>query len=211
MLVAVVFKPSPFARRLSETRPFAESTPSDVDIVAGIAGGEEWAADALYDRVQPVVDRSLRRILRSTGPDYDDLVQAAFERIITALSRKPLSEDSDLLAWSAAVTTHVALDALRRKVRERKIFQLELTVSVERPAQLNAEKALEARSEMGRIQRVLGRMKPRAAETLLLHDVLGYELTEVAKMTGASVAAAQSRLVRSRKELLRRANPKGMS
>ncbi len=211
MLVAVVFKPSPFARRLSETRPFAESTPSDVDIVAGIAGGEEWAADALYDRVQPVVDRSLRRILRSTGPDYDDLVQAAFERIITALSRKPLSEDSDLLAWSAAVTTHVALDALRRKVRERKIFQLELPVSVERPAQLNAEKALEARSEMGRIQRVLGRMKPRAAETLLLHDVLGYELTEVAKMTGASVAAAQSRLVRSRKELLRRANPKGMS
>ncbi len=207
----VVLKPSPFARPLSEPGSSPEAVPSDAAIVAGIAAGEEWAADALYDRVQPVVDRSLRRILRSTGPDYDDLVQAAFERIITALSRKPLSEDSDLRAWSAAVATHVALDSLRRKVRERKIFHWELPFPVERPAQLNAEKRLEARSEVGRIQSVLGRMKPRAAETLLLHDVLGYELVEVAKITGVSVSAAQSRLVRSRKELLRRANVKGMS
>jgi RNA polymerase sigma-70 factor (ECF subfamily) len=182
-----------------------------VAIVDGIAAGEEWAADALYTRVHPVVDRCLRRILRSAGPDYDDLVQAAFERIITVLSRKPLRGKCDLRAWSAAVATHVALDTLRRKGLERRLFQGEPDLGSQRPANLSSENRLEARSEVSRLQRVLARMKPKAAETLLLHDVLGYELTEVAAMTGVSVAAAQSRLVRSRKELIRRTNARGMS
>lgn len=193
----------------------------------------EWAAEALYGRVQPVVDQCLRRILRATGPDYDDLMQAAFERIITVLSRKPLGGKCDLRAWSAAVATHVALDSLRRRGRERRLFQWQSDTESSaqfysgqsgrtkqgqvygehQPGQPSAEGRLEARSEVSRIQQILVKMKPGAAQTLLLHDVLGYELTEVAQLTGVSIAAAQSRLVRSRRELLRRARsvaPKGL-
>jgi RNA polymerase sigma factor (sigma-70 family) len=204
-LSAVVFRPIPASRTYSEVAPAPEPGPSDRQIAAGVAAGDEWAADALYDRVHPVVDRSLRRILRSTGPDYDDLVQAAFERIIGALSKTKLDGQCDLRAWSAAVATHVALDSLRRKVLERKLFWSEPLASGERPTHaINAESRLEARSEVARLQGILARMNPHAAETLLLHDVLGYELLDVASMMGVSVAAAQSRLVRSRKELLRR-------
>src|SRR5690606_40913417 len=86
VLAVVVPKPSSLPRPAKpDPDPKAESEvqPSDQAIANGVAEGMEWAADALYGRVQSVVDQSLRRILRSTGPDYDDLLQAAFQRTIT--------------------------------------------------------------------------------------------------------------------------------
>jgi RNA polymerase sigma factor (sigma-70 family) len=208
-VAVVILQPSRLARFLSEPKAVTATEPTDHEIVQGIYNGEERAADALYDRIQPVLDRCMRRILRSTGPDYDDLMQAAFERIIVALSKKPLGSEYDLRAWSAAVATHVALGVLRRRTRERKLFMDAPALASELPGAVHVETRLEARSEVSRLQGVLGRMKPRAAETLLLHDVLGYDLNEVARLTGASVAGAQSRLVRSRKEFLRRSKGKG--
>jgi RNA polymerase sigma-70 factor (ECF subfamily) len=37
--------------------------------------------------------------------------------------------------------------------------------------------------------------------TFLLHDVYGYDLKETSQITGASLSAAQSRLVRGRREI----------
>ena len=47
-------------------------------------------------------------------------------------------------------------------------------------------------------------MSPDRTEALLLHDMLGHELSEIAVLHGISVAAAQSRVLRARKELQQR-------
>ena len=47
-------------------------------------------------------------------------------------------------------------------------------------------------------------MNRTRAEVLVLHEVNGMELTEIAHVLGISVAAAQSRLTRGRRELLQR-------
>jgi RNA polymerase sigma-70 factor (ECF subfamily) len=167
--------------------------------------GEGWAAVDLYDRVQPYVERTLRRVLRYSGAEYEDLMQSSFERIIRVLTERSLGGACDLPTWSSAVAAHVALDALRRRVRERKLFRQEPMIETLRAAETSPERTVEARMDVDRVQRIFGRMKLKHAEAVLLHDVLGHDLAEVSALTGVTVAAAQSRLVRGRKELLRRA------
>jgi RNA polymerase sigma-70 factor, ECF subfamily len=68
----------------------------------------------------------------------------------------------------------------------------------------DAEREAAVRSDLQLVRATLVDMKPQYAETVFLHDVLGHELAEIALMMRVSVAAAQSRLVRGRKELHRR-------
>jgi len=54
------------------------AAPSDDQVVEGLLAGRPWAAEELYDRLHPAVDRALRRVLHSNGDDHDDLVQIVF-------------------------------------------------------------------------------------------------------------------------------------
>ena len=58
-----------------------------------------------------------------------------------------------------------------------------------------------------RVNRALRGLGPKKARVVYLHDVLGYQLEEVATMLGTSVAAAQSRLVRGRREIIETIGP----
>ena len=182
---------------------------SHADILRGVEAGEPWANAALYEALCPVVVRTLQKILRDPAADYDDLVQTTFERIVRTLVQKGAMSVSNLAAWGGAVATHVALDALRVKIRERRLFRREDDAtrseaqhSVVGPS---LERQLDARRRLAWVQEALARMNPEQARTLVLHDVLGHDLAETASITEVSVAAAQKRLSRARQELVRRA------
>lgn len=184
--------------------------PSDEQVVAGLLAGEAWAASLLYDRLQPVVDRALRRVLQSSS-EHDDLVQVVFERIVRTLAERKFAGACSLSTWAVGISAHVGIDALRARVRERAVVGDDRARSSEIAARVstgNLERQLEARAEIAELHEILAVLDPAQAETVLLHDVYGHELSEIASLMGVSVAAAQSRLVRGRKELLRRARPR---
>lgn len=181
---------------------------SDEQVIDGLIAGEGWAAETLYDRLESVVERTLRRILRSKEADYDDLVQITFERVLKSLVARRFSGACSLDTWASAIAGHVGIDALRSRVRERHYFTCDQDGSSTfsgAPSPEDLQRKLEARSDIEQIQSILASMKPEQAQTIVLHDALGHELSEIAVLMGVSVAAAQSRLVRGRKELIRRA------
>jgi RNA polymerase sigma-70 factor, ECF subfamily len=195
-----------------EVRADAEAQAvSDLAIVEGLCAGLEWAADALYERVHGVVEQTLRRVLGAGDQELTDLVQEVFERLIVTLSEeKRLEEASKLRSWAAAVATHVGVDSLRSRVRRRRLFSSHDGWGERLPeAGPSLQSRLEARAEVERVRSVLARMRPARVETLILHDVLGHSLGEIAQITHAGHAAVQSRLIRGRQELARRLNTKG--
>jgi RNA polymerase sigma-70 factor (ECF subfamily) len=185
----------------------AVSEPTDEQIVDAIERGDDRLSGAIYDRLAGIVDGTIFRVLGRREADHDDLVQSAFEQIVLTISRRSYARACSLRAWASTVASHVALNALRSRCRERRVvdrfcdaFDQEQIVS----APCDVEREVGSRREFDRLRAQLAAMDQAKALTVLLHDAHGYDLAEVAVLTECSVAAAQSRLVRGRKELAER-------
>jgi RNA polymerase sigma-70 factor (ECF subfamily) len=153
------------------------------------------------------VDRTLYKVFGRREPDHDDIVQMAFEQVVETLSKQQFAGACSLETWASRVASHVGLSALRSRRRERRWVDRHMDASVAsetRATPQDADRTIEARAKLEQVRAQLVRMKPDQAETLFLHDALGHDLAEIAVMMGVSVAAAQSRLVRGRKDLFKR-------
>ncbi len=177
---------------------------SDAEICAALVDGAPWAADALYDRVVDVIESVLFRLLGADA-DRDDLTQQAIERVVSSVVSGRFARGCSLRSWATLLAQHVAVDALRARARERKLFDRRIPYqALELVAAHTAtpEHLAETRRRMALLQSALGRVNRERSEAVVLHDVLGHDLAEIAQLTGVSVAAAQSRLVRGRREVL---------
>jgi RNA polymerase sigma-70 factor (ECF subfamily) len=188
----------------------AEAVPnwSDLELLNALAEQDPRAGVALYDRLIRVVEWTILRVVGQRGPEHDDLVQSAFEQIVISLHRRRYARECSLTSWASAISCHIALNSLRARRRQRWLWsgsrpELEPSPRPDLESQLAARQALE------RIRKELARMNRARAEVLVLHEVNGLELAEIARVLGISVAAAQSRLTRGRRELLQRLEPAG--
>jgi RNA polymerase sigma-70 factor, ECF subfamily len=184
----------------------APASRTQADVLRGAVAGEPWAHAALFGALYPIVARALQKILHETS-DYEDLVQTSFELIVRTLRKPRAREIENLAAWASAIAARVALDSLRARIRERRIFNrdADATHLVELVPGPKLERELHVRGELAWLQGALAAMNPEQAEAVLLHDVLGHDLWEVASLTEVSLAAAQKRLSRGHLELKRRA------
>jgi RNA polymerase sigma-70 factor (ECF subfamily) len=180
---------------------------SDEEIIEAFARGERRAGALIYDRLVGVVDATLYRVVGRREADHDDLVQAAFEQIIVTLARRSFAGGCTLTGWAASIACHVGLNAIRSRRRARRVFSTDHDGEAEAARHAeprDVEAQVIARREMDRVRMHLAEMDPGRAMTLFVHDVAGVSLAETANLTGVSIAAAQSRLVRGRRELRQR-------
>jgi RNA polymerase sigma-70 factor, ECF subfamily len=170
----------------------------DAELLAAVRAHDTDAATAFHDRVRPQVDRAILRLLGRRDVDHEDLVQLSLIELIYSIDR--FRGDCSLDSWTSTVTAHVVYKHLRRRGAERRIFAVppshELAASGPGPST-----DVMLRNLVARVRMHLDRIAPAKAWAFLLHDVCGYDLREAARIMDVSVAAAQQRLVRGRREL----------
>ncbi|MDB4944121.1 MAG: polymerase, sigma-24 subunit, subfamily [Labilithrix sp.] len=192
--------PPPAAPPRPEPR-LPASTLDDSQLVTAMREGLPEAATAVHDRLRPVVERAVRRLLGPGDRDHEDLVQHAMIEVICTIDR--FRGECPLDAWASTVAAHAVYNHIRKMTAERRLFEGFRGGDEEPPSAVarSLPHATSARSTLRRVFVHLGAMDPAKAWAYVLHDVCGYDLREVAEITDATIAAAQTRLVRGRREL----------
>jgi RNA polymerase sigma-70 factor (ECF subfamily) len=177
----------------------------DADLCEALASAEPGAADALLRRLNGVVEATLARLVGPADVERDDLVQQSHERILASVVTRRFEGACSLSTWARVITEHVVIDALRSRARERSVFDGTCAAGDVAAGRAAAgplpDELCDLRREIVSVQRSLDSVLPLRAQAFVLHDVLGFDLSEIADMLEISAAAAQSRLVRGRRDL----------
>jgi RNA polymerase sigma factor (sigma-70 family) len=171
---------------------------ADSALLDSVKAGNVRSAAAFHDRILPIVTRTVGRLLGGRDPDYDDVTQLALIELVVTVDK--FLGQCPLDAWTSIVSARVVYRHLRRRKIERRLFVLQGLESIENTARAPSNQAT-LRIAIRQIESLLATIDEKKAWTFVLHDVHGYSLAEISEITGGSLAAVQSRLVRARKEL----------
>lgn len=173
----------------------------DEALIDAFERGDLETAARLYDRLERVVNATLLKVLGERGQDHDDLVQAAFEQILLTLARRKFARACSLSSWAVSVTTNIALNAIRKRQCERRTLDFD-PERAERGESCGP--GPERAAMLAALRAKFAELPHLTACVVVMHEVMGHDLAEIAVLTGLSVSAAQSRLVRGRAELRKR-------
>jgi RNA polymerase sigma-70 factor, ECF subfamily len=168
-----------------------EAHPEDRELADAMAGGEPWAAAAIWNKHGPMVHRFLHRAL---GPaaDVDDLTQDVFVVVFTRA--KELRNRDALRSFVFSIAVRRLKWELRIR-RLRQIFQLTSTGNI--PDHPVPALDAESRQALRRFYAVLDRLGAEERSAFALRHLEGFKLEEVAQALGTSLATAKRRLQRA--------------
>ncbi|MFN0248779.1 MAG: RNA polymerase sigma factor [Kofleriaceae bacterium] len=171
------------------TRP----VPDDRTLATLAAAGDRAAFESIY---RAHADRTFALLTRLVGPDREreDLLQETFVRLHGALPR--YRGDASLITFIYQITTHVALDHLRRR---RPLDELDLDGELD-PSATPADQA-QRREELARALAMLEKLSPKHRVAFVLREVLGYSHEEVAVLVGSFAATARMRVNAAKRKL----------
>jgi len=180
----------------------APRTLDDHGLVSAARAGDTSVSSALCNRLWPQVDRTIRKLLGRGDTDHEDLAQLSLFELVRTIDR--YRGDCSLDTWAQTVTAHVVFKYIRRRRTERRIFADALGDDDSHAAPVSVDRHSQSRELLTRVSNHLQKMNEGRAWTFVMHELMGYELKEIADMTQVSLAAAQSRLVRGRRDLHKR-------
>ena len=164
--------------------------------------------EAALERVRLLVTRAVRRVTGTRDHEFEDIVQTSLAALLVALGERGFEADCSA-PWILCVARNIAIDRVRARERERRMFARSdgMQRFVPSGRALEPDHLTFVRAELRRVDSGLRRISSGKSTLVYLHDVLGHGLAEIAPALGISLAAAQSRLIRGRRALQRELLP----
>jgi len=196
----------PLLRKNDMAKLIAKQTETNLTEAEAITQAKDGDGAAFEDLYKAHCRRVYGVCLRITKnrAEAEDLTQQAFLQLFRKIGT--FRGESGLSTWLHRVTVNIALMHLRRK----KPAEI-LATDMERDSS-NGEGSLEHgpgdTSMLGAIERLnlmrsIRKLPAGYKQLFLLHDVMGYRHSEIAKLVGCSTGCSKSQLHKARKRLRR--------
>ncbi|MBO0723747.1 MAG: RNA polymerase sigma factor [Blastocatellia bacterium] len=176
---------------------------SDFDLAQASARGDLQAFEALYERHhRRIYSLCLRMVANPT--EAEDLTQEVFVQLFRKIGS--FRGESAFTTWLHRLTVnHVLMHFRKRGVRLEKTTE---------EGEIGEIQDLQATSENPRfldriaLEKAISQLPPGYRTVFVLHDIEGFEHTEVADLLGVSVGTSKSQLHKARMRLRELLNKK---
>jgi RNA polymerase sigma-70 factor (ECF subfamily) len=146
----------------------------------------------------------MRSLVAPRDRDFEDLVQAAATEVWRA--RESFQGRSDLSSWIYGVCYRVLLN--HRRFWRRFRVRFDIGIASEPPSEApQSLELLDERERAEKLSEALGRLTDKHRAVVVLHDLDGFDVSEIADIVGANPLTVRSRLRDGRRKLRRLLQP----
>jgi len=184
-----------------------ENTPEGA-LVRRIQAGDEAAFREVVERYQSKVFSIIHGIVRRRN-DVEDIAQQVFAKVF--LSIGSFDFRSSLITWIYKITVNECFDYLRKRKVRKLVYESDLSEDESRRVE-NAQPQVDRRegvdSSLARrdyILKLLSRVSDEERMLLMLKEVEGYSVEELAERTGMNENTIKVKLFRARQKLVKAA------
>lgn len=170
-----------------------------VEPAAGPARVSTASHVRLEERVFSLVYLQMNALWGRWRPDFDDLVQVAAEQALRSLPA--FRRESELSTWTYKICYRTALRHRRWSMRWLRRFSLDAPHAEAPASGMDAHAELERTERVDRMRAALDRLSQKLRAVVVLRDLEGREIDEIAEIVGAREATVRSRLRDGRRRL----------
>lgn len=178
----------------------------EAELVRRVQARDEIAFREIVDRYQSKVFSIIYGILRNHN-DAEDIAQQVFAKIYFSIQNFDFR--SSLLTWIYKITVNECYDYLRKKKVRKLVYESDFgedeTLGMERsePDPAPAMDISLARRDL--VTKLLEKVSPEDRNLMMLKEVEGHSVEELAELTGMNENTIKVKLFRARQKLLKAA------
>lgn len=182
-------------------------TTDEAALVRRVQARDELAFREIVDRYQNKVYSIIYGILRNHN-DAEDIAQQVFAKVY--FSMKNFDSRSSLLTWIYKITVNECYDYLRKKRVRKLVYESDFSEEEAQRIQ-NSESSSDAPAadtqlaQRDLVVKLLEKVSEEDRNLILLKEVEGHSVEELAEMTGMNENTIKVKLFRARQKLVKAA------